>query len=140
MTWLVRIIKSYFSLPVWVIIWISLFLVPANFAGFYFLETTSGVWVALLGAGAIILNLGLVWINGGFSKVLCIPHVLFWTPLVFLLAYRLLYAEMAAPEYWLTVVVFLINGVSLVFDFYDLKQWRKGNRQVAGYENEIVRF
>ena len=62
------------------------------------------------------------------------------TPLVFLLAYRLLYAEMAAPEYWLTVVVFLINGVSLVFDFYDLKQWRKGNRQVAGYENEIVRF
>lgn len=140
MAWLVRIIKSYFSLPIWVIIWISVFLVPANFAGFLFLETVSGFWIALLGAGAIILNLGFVWANGGFSKVLCIPHVLFWTPLVVLLLYRLVNVETAAPEHWLTAAVFLINGTSLFFDFYDLKQWRNGNRQVAGYEAEPVRF
>lgn len=140
MAWLVRIIKSYFSLPVWVIIWISLFLIPANFAGFLFLETISGFWIALLGAGAIILNLGFVWINGGFSKVLCVPHVLLWTPLVGLLGYRLSSAEMSEPEYWLTIAAFLINGTSLFFDFYDLKQWRNGHRQVAGYEAEPVRF
>ncbi len=94
----------------------------------------------VLGAGAIILNLGFVWINGGFSKVLCIPHVIFWTPLVMLLAYRLLSVDMAAPEYWLSMAAFLVNGTSLFFDFYDLKQWRDGNQQIAGYENEPVRF
>lgn len=140
MGWIVRIAKSFFALPLWVIVWICLFLVPANFAGFAFLNTVSGFWISLLGAGAIILNLGLVWLNGGFSKVLCIPHVLFWTPLVGLLAYRLFAVEMASDEYWLALSAFVINGVSLFFDFYDLHAWRRGHRQIAGYETSDVRF
>ncbi len=140
MAWFARIVRSYFSLPVWVIVWISLFLVPANFAAFAFLDTISGLWIALLGAGAIIINLPLVWLNGGFSKVLCIPHVLFWTPLVAFLGYRLASADLGTGEFMLTLMAFIINGISLFFDYYDLKQWRNGNRQVAGFEADAVRF
>lgn len=104
------------------------------------MDTASGFWIALFGAGAIILNLGVVWLNGGFSKVLCIPHVIFWTPLVALLGYRLLFADMMTFEFWITLAAFLVNGVSLFFDFYDLGQWRNGNRKIAGYESEPVRF
>jgi len=58
--WTIRIVKSMFSLPIWVIVWIGLFLIPVNFAGFWFLETTSGLAIAVMGAGAIGINLILV--------------------------------------------------------------------------------
>jgi hypothetical protein len=135
-----RIVISYFSLPVWVIVWIGLFLIPVNFAGFWFLDTVSGRWIAVLGAGGILLNLPLVWLNSGLSKVLCIPHILFWTPLVAILGYRLLTASMETTEFRLALVVFAVNGVSLVFDYYDFFDWRRGNRGIAGFPDEPVRF
>lgn len=138
--WIVRIVRSMFALPVWVIIWISLMLVPANFAGFFFLDTVSGWWIAVLGAGAIIVNLPLVWLNGGMSKVLAIPHLVFWIPLVVILGYRLIAVDLATPEYALTLVVFVINLISLGFDIYDFFEWRGGNRDVAGFPGEPVRF
>ncbi len=140
MSWAIRIVKSYFSLPLWVVAWISLFLVPANFAGLFYLSTVSGFWISVLGAGAIIVNLGIVWLNGGFSKALCIPHVILWTPLVLLLGYRLLSVTMVGPELWITIAAFVINLISLFFDFYDLRQWRRGARSIAGFENETVRI
>lgn len=138
--WIVRIVKSMFALPVWVIIWINLLLVPANFAGFFFLDTVSGWWIALLGAGAIIVNLPLIWLNGGLSKVLCIPHLVFWIPLVGILGYRLLTADMTSPELQLAAIVFAFNLFSLGFDIYDFFEWRGGNRDVAGFPGEPVRF
>ncbi len=83
-----RILKSNFALPVWVIVWIYGFLVPANFSGLLFLEYESGIWVAILGAGAIVINVGILFLNGGFSKVLAISHLVLWIPLQFILLYR----------------------------------------------------
>ncbi|WP_421856106.1 hypothetical protein [Oricola sp.] len=140
MNHIARILKSYFSLPVWVIIWIGLFLVPANFSGYWFMDTASGWWIAVLGATGIIVNLPIVWLNGGLSKVLCIPHILFWTPLVVILGYRLLAVPMNATEFTLALAVFAVNGMSLAFDYYDFFEWRRGNRAVAGYPDDPVRF
>ena len=138
--WIIRIVKSMFALPVWVIVWINLFLVPANFSGFLFLDATSGIAIAALGAGAILINLVLVWLNGGLSKVLCIPHLILWVPLVLLLGYRLAYVPMDSAEFYLAAIVCAINVISLVFDFFDLFDWHSGNRAVAGYPDDPVRF
>ncbi len=140
MAWIIRIFKSFLALPLWVLIWICVFLVPANFAGLWFLDTTTGFWVTLLGAGAILLNGIPVLINGGASKVLAIPHVICWVPLVIILFRRLVGEGLVGGEWWLATIVLVINGISLGFDFYDTAEWWKGNRKVVGYEDEPVRL
>lgn len=138
--WLLRILQSFFALPVWVIVWISAFLIPVNFAGFWFLDTPTGWWVAVLGAGAIILNLIPVLINGGLSKVLALPHLVLWGPLVIILGVKLAGGGLTGAEWWLALAVFVVNGVSLFFDVYDTREWWRGNRAVTGFEDEPVRL
>jgi len=137
MNWIFRIFKSLFALPPWVIVWMLVFLIPINMSGYFLLEYDTGWWVAALGGSAIILNMVLVLINGGFSKVLAIPHVVFWLPLELILIVHWMNAPaMGSFEQTYLVIVLLINGISLGFDLYDTRQWWRGNRKIAGYESE----
>jgi len=72
--------------------------------------------------------------------VLSIPHLALWVPLVLLLGYRLAFMAMDSTEFRLAAIVCAINLVSLAFDFYDFFQWRHGNRAVAGFPRDPVRF
>ncbi|MEM9279524.1 MAG: hypothetical protein AAGA76_13200 [Pseudomonadota bacterium] len=137
----IRILKSSFSMPVWVQIWIYFFLIPANFSGLFLLHYVSGFWIAVLGAGAIFINMGILFLNGGFSKVLAIPHLLFWIPLQIILLFRYLLApDLSDFEQTYILVVMIINGISIVLDIYDTKEWLNGNRDVAGFPGEPVKL
>jgi len=138
---LARIFKSLFAMPVWVIVWMLGFLIPANLSGLFLLDYVSGFWVALLGATAIAINAVIVFANGGFSKVLAIPHLVFWAPLQVILLYRYFTVpDMSNFEQNYILVVLIINGVSLVFDIFDTKEWLRGSRDVVGLEGEPVKF
>lgn len=137
---LTQIIKSFFALPLWVIIWIALFLVPANFAGLWFIHTATGFWVTVLGAGAIIINLGIVWVNGGFSRVLAIPHLLLWVPLQIILVKAIPALDVASMEHMLCMTVLMINGISLLFDVTDCWRWWKGERAITGFPDHTPRI
>ena len=137
---LFQIVKSFFALPIWVISWISLFLIPANFAGFWFIGTTTGFWVALLGAGAIIINLGIIWVNRGFSRALAFPHVLLWVPLQIILIKAIPALNAASMEHTLCMAVLTINGISLLFDVTDCWRWWKGDRAITGFPDQKPRF
>ncbi|MEM9107084.1 MAG: hypothetical protein AAGC96_15630 [Pseudomonadota bacterium] len=139
-TLVTRILRSLFSLPAWVIIWMLVLLIPANLAGLFMLDTVSGLWITLLGAGGLMVNLIPLVLNRGFSRVLAIPHLLFWLPLELILLMRILTAEMGAAEWWLTVVVLVINGISLGFDIVDTRRWLQGERDVFGFEGEPVKI
>lgn len=138
---ILRILKSNFSLPLWVIAWMYFFLVPANLSGFFLLSYESGFWIALLGGGAILINIVIIFINGGFSKVLALSHLVLWIPLEFLLIFRLLVTpDLSAFEQNYILIVATINAVSIAFDFYDTKEWYEGNRDVAGFPGEPVKL
>lgn len=134
-----RIVKSCFALPKWVFIWVFFILVPANFSGIFLLSYETGFWVAVLGMGGIMPNLVFLYLNGGMSKVLAIPHLIFWIPLHCIL--YILWAtrpEMSSFEQNYLLLIASINTISLVFDFYDARQWYKGKRDVVGFEGEPV--
>ncbi|MEO0328602.1 MAG: hypothetical protein AAF217_08395 [Pseudomonadota bacterium] len=138
---ILRILKSTIALPVWVILWIFLFLIPANFSGFFLLNYETGFWVALLGAGAIFFNTFILFLNGGFSKVLAIPHLILWIPLQIILTLRYFKApDLSNFEQTYILIVLIINGISILFDIYDTREWMRGNRDVAGFPGEKVRF
>ena len=134
---LLKVIKSTFALPVWVIIWMAVFLIPANLSGYFLLQYESGWWVAVLGGTALLVNTVIVLINGGMSKVLAIPHLVFWLPLQFILADRLASSDnLTGFEHGYLVTILVINGISLGFDFYDTREWWRGNRKIAGFEDQ----
>ncbi|MEX3011871.1 hypothetical protein [Hoeflea sp. TYP-13] len=133
-----RILTSLLAIPVWVLIWMFVFLIPANLSGFFMLDTVSGKWIAVLGGGALVINTVLVLLNAGFSRVLAIPHLIFWLPLELVLIGRYFAADMGEGETRLTLVVLIINGISLGFDFVDTRRWFKGERDVIGFEGEQV--
>ncbi len=138
---LARIFKSLFSMPVWVIVWMCLVLIPVNLSGFFFLGFESGIWVALLGAGALGVNTIILFLNGGFSKVLAIPHLVLWGPLQLILLYRYVAApDVSSTEQAYVLVVLIVNGISLAFDVFDTIEWKRGNRDVVGFPGEPVKL
>ena len=73
---------------------------------------------------------------GGMTRVMSIPHLFAWIPLQVGIPLRLIGAvgsgHVTAGAWWLGVVLFAVNGVSLVFDLLDSWRWLRGDREVAG--------
>ena len=110
-----------------------------KFSGVFLLNYEAGFWVAVLGAVGILVNLPILFMNGGMSKVLAIPHLIFWIPLHFILMHLLLNnTDIGKFEQNYIMVILIINTISLGFDLYDANEWRKGNRDVAGFPGEKV--
>ena len=81
-------------------------------------------------------NMPLMWIYGGMNKVMSIPHLFAWVPLVLYLAYKLAddgyRSGMSDGETVMVWLLLVINGISLVFDFVDSIKWIQGDRETPG--------
>ena len=121
---------SAMRLPGWVLIWVLFVLVPVNLASVAFLSEPYGVLVAALAVGGMVPNVFIILRERGVSRLMAFPHLVIWTPLVFLLLV-LLQAD-PAPEYarylWLLLAV---DVISLGFDYRDGWRWWRGERRVA---------
>lgn len=120
---LARIQQSFFALPAWVQIWMMFILGPVNLATLGFLNQPSGVLIAVLALGGMILTVSIVIAAGGFSKLAAAGHVLPWTPLVWML----MFARPDGTAIYQTFLTILLvtNLISLAFDFNDLPIWLK---------------
>ena len=47
---------------------------------------------------------------------------------------------MEQAEFLLALAAFVVNGISLFFDYYDFFEWQRGNRAVAGYPGDPARL
>ncbi|NET48872.1 MAG: hypothetical protein F6K09_09130 [Merismopedia sp. SIO2A8] len=120
---LTRIQQSFFALPTWVQIWMMFILGPVNLATLAFLKQPTGIPIAVLALSGMIFTVSIVIAAGEFSKLAAAGHVLPWTPLVLMLIF-------ARPDGTAVYQVFLtallaIDGISLAFDFNDLRIWLK---------------
>ena len=64
----------------------------------------------------------------GYTRILALPHILIWTPLLVYLYSRR--NNLASPSLvrWMTTVFVLTIGVSLAFDFTDVVRYILGER------------
>lgn len=126
----VDIWSSFRAMPGWVQVWVALWLVPVNMVSFLFIAQPSGVWIAVLAIGAMMLNLPVMLFDRGFSKAMALPHIPIWTVLV-------IWLIAARPEgdeaYGTFLLVLLVTDlVSLIFDYPDGLKWLRGDRKPAG--------
>jgi len=125
-----EVFRSYRRLPLWVQAWVSFILVPVNAASLAFLSEPFGLWIAVPAVGAMLLNGVILLIERGFSKLMALPHVLIWTPMLGLVAW--LPAQDIAPAYRVYLLILLaVDAVSLILDVIDTRKWLSGDREIA---------
>lgn len=132
--------RSFQALPLWVQIWVAGILIPVNALAFFMLDTAAGQLAAIAATIVVVTNIPIMLIERGMSKLMAIPHLIAWYPLVFILAYRLFNgASWDGPEALesaFIVLVIVINGISLVFDTKDSIDWLRGFREIPGQESD----
>ncbi|MFC3165957.1 hypothetical protein [Ciceribacter thiooxidans] len=128
-----RIWASLTGLPLWVRLWLVV-LALTNMSSLALLDTDSGRWTAVAFAAVGVFNMPMVYIQGGLTRLLSVPHVI-WIPLLIHLIGKLLADHAIAPgssEYILAVSVVVVNGISLLFDALESWRWLAGRREILG--------
>ena len=128
--------RSWRSLPLWVQIWVAGILIPVNVLPFFLLESVVGQAGALAALLVLVTNGPLMWVYRGMNKVLSIPHLIAWGPLVIYLLMLLsesgFRADASRMELGLAALLLAINGISLMFDVVDSAKWLAGDRATPG--------
>jgi len=128
--------RSFRSLPLWVQIWVGGILIPTNGLAFFMLDTWAGKLTAIAALFVVLTNIPIMLFERGMSKLMAVPHLIAWYPLVFTLGYRLLYntspQTTSSVESMFIALIIIINGISLWFDTKDSIDWFRGNRDVPG--------
>jgi hypothetical protein len=67
----------------------------------------------------------------GYVKLLGLPHIIFWTPLVYYLLKTLKRGDVPVWPTRIISVILAVFVVSLVFDYVDVIRYLFGNRGVS---------
>ncbi|MEP3345628.1 MAG: hypothetical protein ABJN34_12315 [Litoreibacter sp.] len=117
---------SFRAMPMWVQIWMVVWLVPVNAASIFFIYEPYGILIAFLAIIAMLLNVPIMLIERRMSKTMSLPHLPFWTPLVLLILW--MYPDLSTTYGAYLWVLAATNIVSLAFDFVDAYKWASGDR------------
>ena len=130
-----RVLQSIAGMKTWVKVWLMM-LGPANMAAFLFLDTNIGYWSAVAGVLVFATNIPMMFIQGGITRALSLPHMI-WVPLLIYIFPQIIGPEALDPtsaEFRLGVTIFVFNGISLAFDFLESYRWFNGEREILGLE------
>lgn len=113
-------------------IWMMLVLAPANFLTLALIDGPLGLIVPLLSMLGFIPNLGIAWVQNGFSAAMALPHLLFWAPQVAILGNYLIQPPANASfAYIAYAIVFVVNTISVLFDIRETTKWFGGQKSIA---------
>ena len=120
--------RSFRAIPLWVQVWIVVILVPVNLATVAFWAEPGGVLIALLALGGMAPNLYFMAVERGVSKVMSIPHLVVWIPLLVIIT-----PKMGTGSSYATflLILFIVDAISIGFDIKDTWAWLKGDRGIA---------
>ena len=112
--------------PWWLVVWVG-WMVLINSAGVLFVSEIEARWV-LAAFAASAVTMWILYQFVGYTRLLGLAHVLYWTPLVIYL-YRRLSNFVGPPlfERWLRLLL-ATNGLSLVIDYVDVARYLFGDR------------
>ncbi len=117
--------------PGWIFWWLN-----ALFLGAYVLPVSLLIWRATRITGAITVAasfasgyaLNLMFNSMGLVRLLGLPHILLWTPLVIYLIAQLRRPDIPKLPRWIMIIIIGFLLVSLAFDYADLMRYMLGER------------
>ena len=122
---------SFRAMPRWVQLWMACVLVPVNLMPFLLLSTPTGRAAALATLVVMLGGLPIMLAERGLSRLMSVPHLVAWIPLVTLLVIWLMHGRPMSPaETGLAVTLVVVNTISLGFDVVEFVRWCLGGRAV----------
>ncbi len=115
--------------PIWIQAWIGWLVLVNFFGGLIFLRSrVEAKWVLVAFLAAAFM-MEVMYHQYGFQRILGLPHVIFWTPLVIYLWQRqAVWDRPGFSSKWLAIV-FVTNVTSLIIDYIDVARYLSGERQ-----------
>lgn len=123
--------QSFHRLPLWVRLWMALWLVPVNLWSLAHMGDPNGAWIAGLAVAGMLPNVAIMAYERGLSKLMALPHLIFWLPCVLLVAVTLLALDVVGGYRVYLWVLLATHLVSLAFDVPDVLRWRRGAREIV---------
>jgi hypothetical protein len=117
--------------PMWVQIWLNVL-----FVGAYVLPLALFIWAPSRRAGivtvlgSVLAGAGIFWLYAqlGYVRLLGLPHILIWTPLVVFLWGQSKRPDMPRAPRLILYTVMAVIAVSLAFDYVDAARYILGDR------------
>ncbi len=126
-------LHSFRAMPRWVQLWMACVLVPVNLMPFLLLDTPTGRAAAMATLVVMLGGLPIMLAERGLSRLMSVPHLVAWIPLVTLLVIWLLRGRPMSPaETGLAVALIAVNSISLGFDVVEFVRWCRGDRAIPG--------
>ena len=123
---MIHFLKTMFSLPMPIRIWLGLLMFLNMAVPLFYIKTLEGI-ATLTAAMAGAVTMTIINERLGFVRLMGIGHI-YWVPLVILFLWRL---DSAPSEslflYWMRSIV-VLNTVSIVIDAIDIIRYIKGER------------
>lgn len=116
--------------PSWLQIWMPLLLLGAFISPLSLLIwSQTRIIGAISFAASLIAALAIDYMYKqiGFVKLLGLPHIIMWTPLIVYLVIRLRSTDFAVWPTRIMKFMVVIIGISLVFDYVDVIRYFLGN-------------
>ena len=117
--------------PVWVGLWLNILLLGAFVLPvallFWRASRMAGIWAL---AAAVLSGVSVTWMFNqlGYVKLLGLPHLIFWGPLLVYLWGQSKRADMPLWPRRIMVVVMAVIAISLAFDVVDVLRYILGER------------
>ena len=112
-----EILKQSSLLRAWI-----MFMVLVNLCSLFFLQNYGARWVFFLNLASLAL-MSQMYKRFSYSRILGLPHVIFWTPLIFIIWQQMkLVGVNSVYGAWLRLV-FVTNSISLIFDYVDVTRF-----------------
>lgn len=120
------LMQNIFAQPTWLVAWVG-WLMLVNTASVIFVRQVPARWVLAAWIGNA-LTMTALHVEFGFTRILGLSHVIWWTPLLIYLWRAQALRTLTGPaRHWLLALV-LSNGVSLVVDYVDVARYALGER------------
>lgn len=120
------LMKTMFSLPVPIRLWLGLLMMINMAVALFFITTPEGI-VTILAAIAGVITMTMLFQAKGFVRLMGLGHI-YWVPLVIWFWTRL---ELAPPgslfRYWMWSII-VLNTISIVIDTIDIVRYIYGER------------
>ncbi len=120
------LMKTMFSLPVPVRIWLAILMILNMAVPLVFIATPEGM-ATIASAMAGVITMTWLYQAKGFVRLMGIGHI-YWVPLVLWFLTRLELAEPGSLFFYWMLSIIVLNTISLVIDTMDIFRYVKGER------------
>lgn len=118
------------QLPTWVQIWLNILMLGAFIAPitlFIWKQTRLAALLSLLASGIAAFSIFSMYDSLGMVRLLGLPHVILWTPLVIYLLTVLRKPDLPTIPMWIIRFICATLVISLIFDYSDVIRYFFGD-------------